>query len=182
MTGLFRPRPAFRLPRPQRAIIRHQGSLTRLLKQLSREGFRVRVLQQGMARPQPDEALFLGLTPRQRVWVREVQLEGDGQGWVRARTLVPLATLRGPERSLRQLGRRPLGSALFRRDPWQRARFVTGETPAGGREPLWGRRSRFCRRGRQLLVTEYFQPAFWQALSKRDWHFHRVRADARRPL
>lgn len=182
MPVFFRPQPRFRLPRPQRAVISHQGSLTRLLRSISQGRFQVRVLSQGMARPAPDEARLLGLPPRQQVWVREVQLEGEGKGWVQARTLVPMATLRGPEKALRQLGRRPLGSALFRRDPWHRAQFVTGMGLSPSQGTRWGRRSRFCRRGRQLLVTEYFQPAFWQALTERDWHVHRVRADARRPL
>ncbi|TVP54583.1 MAG: chorismate lyase [Halomonadaceae bacterium] len=175
----FQPHPLFRLPRPQRAIIAHQGSLTRLLRAVCQEDFRVRVMAQGIATPTTDEARFLGLPPRQRAWIREVQLEGDGSSWVRARTVLPMATLAGPERALRRLGRRPLGSALFQRDPWQRARFITGESVIDGH---WGRRSRFQRRGKDLLVTEYFQPIFWQVLASAPFHFHRVRADARRPL
>lgn len=175
----FQPQPLFRLPRPPRAIIAHQGSLTRLLRALSREHFRVRVIAQGIATPTVDEARLLGLPPRQQAWIREVQLEGDGNPWVRARTVVPMATLRGPERALRQLGQRPLGSALFQRDPWQRACFITGQSKQQG---CWGRRSRFQRRGRHLLVTEYFEPMFWQVLAREAFRFHRVRADARRPL
>jgi chorismate--pyruvate lyase len=42
-----------------------------------------------------DEARALGLRLGAWAWIREVQLLGDGQPWVFARTLIPADTLRG---------------------------------------------------------------------------------------
>jgi len=182
--GRFKALPPHQLPRPQRAIICHPGSLTRLLRSKSRRSFAVRVLSEGIRVPTPAESRFLAMDPRQRAWIREVQLEGDGEAWVRARTVIPLSTLTGPSRALMRLGRRPLGSALFRRDPWRRTCFTTGTwtLPEPDSNSGWGRRSLFRKRGRQLLVTEYFQGPFWRTLAQNASRYHRVRSDARRPL
>ncbi|MFB9886345.1 chorismate--pyruvate lyase family protein [Balneatrix alpica] len=138
------------------------GSLTRRLLAHAKGDFQVRVLYQGWQLPRWDEAKVLGLSPRQRVWVREVQLLLWGTPWVQARSLVPAKTLHGPGRSLRLLGHRPLGAWLFRRRDLQRGPFQlclqTGE------EGLWGRRSVFYVAHQPLMVSEFFLPPMLSAL------------------
>ncbi len=177
----FQPRPCYRMPRTQRRVVRHHGSLTRLLRSLCRESFSVQVLGEATQVPTRDEALALGQPPRQRAWIREVVLCGDGRPWVRARTVIPLKTLNGPGRSLKRLGSRPLGSALFGNRPWRRTRFICGFNRTD--EGLYAaRRSLFRRRGTSLLVTETFLPTLWLDTANQHEGYQTIRMDAIRPL
>lgn len=177
----FRTRPCHRMPRTQRRVVRHHGSLTRLLRSLCRESFSVQVLSEATEVPTRDEALALDQDPRRRAWVREVILCGDGRPWVRARTVIPLGTLKGPGRSLKQLGNRPLGTALFGNRPWYRTRFIFGFNQVEqGLCPA--RRSLFRRCGHSLLVTETFLPALWADTTNRQEDYQTIRMDAIRPL
>ncbi|BES73518.1 chorismate lyase [Marinobacter nanhaiticus D15-8W] len=136
-----------------------EGSLTRALQLRCMESFHVDVLREGYSRPSVEEALTLGIPSRQLAWIREVQLCGDGQPWVMARTVIPLDTLKGNGRRLRHLGRRPLGHFLFSQRRWHRGPFQIGiaRATAPG-QPTIGRRSRFFRGKDALLVGEYFLP------------------------
>lgn len=140
--------------------LQQKGSLTRALKRRCREHFHVEVHAEGFAQPFPDEARTLGIPPRQTAWVREVQLCGDGQPWVLARTVIPLATLTGQGRRLRHLGQKPLGSYLFSRPEWRRGPIQPGRCyPENAHQATFARRSCFFGHGRSLLVVEYFLPA-----------------------
>lgn len=147
------------------------GSLTQRLRQACAGRFRVRVLRQEWARPSRDEARVLKLRLEAWAWIREVQLLGDDQPWVFARTLIPARTLRGRGRRLTRLGTKPLGAVLFadpgvRRGPVEIARVLAGQRLhrrafAGFAEPpdaIWGRRSVFRIDGHPLLVCEIFLP------------------------
>ncbi len=147
------------------------GSLTQRLRQVCLGQFRVRVLWQGWNRPSYDEARVLGVRLDARVWIREVQLLGNEQPWVFARTLIPAQTLSGCGRRLTQLGTRPLGEVLFadpgvRRGPVEVARIVFGQRLhqraftglVESSDTLWGRRSVFWIADRPLLVCEIFLP------------------------
>lgn len=136
-----------------------EGSLTRALQLKCRENFRVDVLREGFAPPTLEEACTLGIPLRQKAWIREVCLYGDGAPWVLARTIIPLGTLAGKGRRLRSLGRRPLGAYLFSNPEWQRGPFETGLCQRrDDTQPLAARRSRFFRENHALLVGEYFLP------------------------
>jgi chorismate--pyruvate lyase len=147
------------------------GSLTRRLRQICPNQFRVRILWQGWDRPSFDEARVLGLRLGAWAWIREVQLLCDDQPWVFARTLIPARTLRGRGCRLTRLGTRPLGEVLFtdsgvRRGPVEIARIATGQRlhrraltdQAEPPDALWGRRSVFWIAERPLLVCEIFLP------------------------
>lgn len=151
-----------------------QGSLTAKLMAFSQGKFRVRVLRQGLARPDLSERRCLGVSPGRWVLVREVVLMGKGESWVFARSLLPLSSLRGRLRQLRQLNTRPLGGFLFRqpdleREPMEISRLMPGQryVPSSLQrgETLWGRRSVFRLEGRPLLVSEVFLPAFVERVS-----------------
>lgn len=155
------------------------SSLTRRLQACCCGAFHVLPLTQRWQRPRLSEAQALGVQPRAICFVREVHLLCDGQPWVFARTVIPVRTLSGPRRRLRQLGGKPLGAALFadpgmcrsaieiaplrpgqplfdhasvRLDP-QIVRRVVQQTDA-----IWGRRSVFFLDGHPLLVNEIFLP------------------------
>lgn len=108
-----------------------------------------------------------------RCHVREVQLWGDGQPLVYARTVLPAVQSRLTWRALRGLGSRPLADLLFGLRAAHCTRLGSGRmAPLRARRlrerlgwmdsPLWYRRSVFTRRGMPLLITEWFAPAVCQ--------------------
>ncbi|WNL42365.1 chorismate lyase [Halomonas sp. PAMB 3264] len=137
-------------------------SLTaRLVAAGGRRAFRVRLLRQGVGVPERDEAQALGLAPRRLVWCREVALCIDDTPWVVARSVAPLAQLKGLH--LERLGERSLGSWLFRQPDLVRgALYATGQRPAFAHRQapelpsVWARRSIFYHGGLSLLVQEAF--------------------------
>ncbi|MFN3586959.1 MAG: chorismate--pyruvate lyase family protein [Moraxellaceae bacterium] len=136
------------------------GSLTARLVAAADGDFRVRLLAQYWGRPAPEEARRLGLHPGRFALIREVELVGRGQPWVRARSVLPVASLAGAGRRLRRLGNRSLGHLLFRdptlrRGPIEIARLLQPE----GR--VYARRSRLVYHGQPLLVAECFLPALF---------------------
>lgn len=145
-----------------------EGSLTKRLVAASAH-FHVRVLDQHFARPRAHERRLLQLPERQQCLVREVILHCDQRPVVFARSLLPLDTLNGPLRYLRKLGSLPLGALLFANPGLRREEFEIAHAAASAfdvpqltgthDEPLWGRRSLFRLRGKQLLVGEIFLPA-----------------------
>ena len=148
---------------PARYWLQVPGSFTRALKQQCRFSFHVEICREGFGRPSREEARSLQLPDRQLAWIREVRLVGDGQPWVLARTVIPLACLRGRGRALRHLGNRPLGAFLFSSRQWQRGDLETGLTIAPGpNQPRLARRSLFHRRHHSLMVCEYLLPELYQ--------------------
>ena len=148
-----------------------RGSLTARLRGACGGGFGVRLVSQGLARPEVNEVAALGLAAGASAVVREVVLHCAGVPWVFARSVIPRATLGGGNARLGGLGERPLGELLFadrrtRRGEVEVAVFgpghrqyaaaLAGSRPAGA--PLWGRRSLFYLNGRPLLVSEIFLP------------------------
>ncbi|MEA2119093.1 chorismate--pyruvate lyase family protein [Halovibrio sp. HP20-50] len=148
-------------------------SLTaRLIAAGNGKSFRVRVLRQCIGLPQRDEALALSLAPRRYAWLREVALCLDETPWVVARSVAPLAQLKGQR--LERLGERSLGSWLFRQPGVVRGPLeVTTHSPSFAsvsgiqNDCAWGRRSVFYHGskhgyqhgGLSLLVQEFFLPA-----------------------
>lgn len=148
----------FRSHRPDAAVldwIQDSGSLTARLIALADGDFRVRVTRLRWMRPRRDEALQLQASRCEWALIREVVLEGGGQPWVCARSVIPRGSLQGANAQIRQLGSRPLGAFLFRDPSLQRDQIHVLRTHDGH----WGRCSRFLLRGKPLLVAEYFLPA-----------------------
>lgn len=154
------------LPRSWRRWLLDPGSLTELLVAASGGDFRVEVLAQSLRRPAREERMALGLPERRVALVREVLLHGRGKPWVYARSVVPLAVLRGRHGFLRHLGDKPLGALLFRDAAIRRGAIevarripppLPGRPPSG---PLWARRSLFHLGRQRVLVAEMFLPGF----------------------
>lgn len=145
-----------------------QGSLTRRLQALGH--FRVEPRSQQISVPGAAEARLLGLPARRRALIREVVLHVDDLPVVYARSVLPLASLKGANRVLGHMARRSLGAELFRRPAAQRVALWVAEWPASQlpltvTAPCWGRQSLFLKRGHPLLVAEVFLPTLYQLAS-----------------
>jgi len=156
-----------KLPANIRSWLFDESSLTARLIRHSSGDFRVELLSQEIRRPGNDEARVLGIANHQFALIRQVHLCFGNQVMVYARTVIPLSTLTGSERSYGNLGNRPLGAMLFA-DPSMRREevMVTELTPdnllyesTGGKGgAIWGRRSIFYVGDKPLLVSEYYLP------------------------
>ncbi|MBQ0753963.1 MAG: chorismate lyase [Gammaproteobacteria bacterium] len=144
--------------------IADNGSLTQRLQRLGR--FHVIPQRQIIAPPRAEEARLLGLAPRRAALIREVLLYLDDTPVVFARSVLPLASLRGRNRILGHMARRSLGAELFKAPRAQRERVWTAnanisEIPAIDAPQCFGRQSLFRKRGKPLLVAEFFLPALF---------------------
>ena len=158
------------IPEQWRDWLSDTGSLTQRLLDASNGKLTVHIVRQCLDTPRLSERLALALAPRHLALIREVILKGDGVPWVYARSVLPLSTLTGPLRKLRNLDSRPLGALLFQspgmtREPVE----VACHTSANGKlpgalgsinTPLWARRSVFRLDRKPLLVSEIFLPEF----------------------
>lgn len=165
---LWQPKPA--AAGRYRPWLTDAGSLTARVKARCAD-FSVRLLFQGLRRPDRDERFVFSHRGRARVLVREVFLCCGDTPVVFAHTVFDPRDLCGAWRSVAKLGTRPLGAALFadpkvHRRPLRsrkldahhelrrRLRRYSGE-PAGS---LWARRSLFHLHDSPILVTEVFLP------------------------
>ena len=136
-------------------------SLTLRLKRLGQ--FRVVPGFHAMAVPTLAERQLLRLPDRQAALIREVTLLVDETPVVAARSILPVTSLRGANRSLGHMGSRSLGLELYKRPLCQRDQVWARQASPGHGHPIcWGRQSRFIKRGEPLLVAEYFLPALWE--------------------
>ena len=154
---------------PWRDWLLDGSSLTRRLIAICGGDFQVEVTRQKWERPMRNEARALTIASDQHALVREVRLLCDGVPWVFARTVIPLATLRGRQKRLRYLGEKPLGAYLFADPRMRRASLEVAHIEPGQilfrraasgskAESIWGRRSLFLLSNKPLLVSEIFLP------------------------
>jgi chorismate--pyruvate lyase len=151
-----------RTPAQVTGWLQETGSLTTRLVATAQGDFRVRVLAQYWGRPAREEARRLHLPAGRYALIREVELIGRGQPWVRARSVLPVSSLNGPGRRLRRLGNRSLGGLLFRDSTLRRGPIEI----ASLRQPegmVFARRSHLVYHGQPLLVAECFLPALFEA-------------------
>jgi len=133
-------------------------SLTQRLIEASHGEFRVKCLRQSWRVPENNEAMLLGLKPRQKAWIREVYLYCYDEPWVYARSVIPPKSLQGELGFLRKLKNAALGALLFKDPHLQRGSFQVDLIEDSG-HIIYGRRSLFKLYGQPLLVAEYFLPA-----------------------
>ena len=163
-----------RVPATMRAWVLAPGSLTGHVRARCPAGFHLRVLRQRKAVPRADEARALGLMPGRQALLREVALCCHAEVLVVARTVIPLASLRGRQRRLAALGRRPLGALLFADRSARRGRYELAcltLAQAGIADPpsarrVWGRRAVYHLGGVPLLVSEFFLPGLLDPLAR----------------
>ena len=163
------------LPGKLRQWLLDNGSLTRRLRGLCKQSFRVKIVSQGWAPPLVNEAQHLAIPLQHRVFNREVVLQCGECAMVYARTVIPARTLKGHLSRLAKLGEKPLGEILFtdphiQRYDLQIARLQPGELlfektriasadVRQGTAAIWARRSTFAyHNNKRLLVSEIFLP------------------------
>jgi len=148
-----------------------RGSLTARIANRC-PGVRVRVLFQGLRRPNLDERFLFAQDGRTRVLAREVLLCCGDTPVVFAHTVIDPQHLRGTWRDIKGIGTRPLGAALFadprvKRYPLRQRKIgwhhelhqrLSACLPAAPMS-LWARRSLFRLHDSPILVTEVFLPA-----------------------
>lgn len=159
---------------PMQDWLLDSGSLTARLIAQSSGQFKVQLVRQIIGLPRLDECQVLGMKRPTLALIREVILRGNGDPWVFARSILPLASLTGQLRHLRKQGTRPLGAFLFSQPQLTRSAiavarisrdhdYVPGDLMGG--QLLWGRRSVFYLQQKPLLVSEVFLPAFASRLA-----------------
>ncbi len=157
---------SFGLERALTGWLLERGSITARLRRED-ASIGVRVLDEGLREPLPDEAARLGLLPGQTAWVRCITLSGDSGDRVYARSVIPNWSAGNPWHEVQQLGTQPLGELLFSdkglwRSPFELRRLHNGphaslwkNSPAAA---PWARRCEFRRAGAPLLLMEAFLP------------------------
>lgn len=160
-----------RLPMDVRDWVLWDGSLTAGVRGRCPSGFALRLLRQRWCLPHHDEARVLGMVSGRRALLREVALCCGDEPLIMARTVIPAASLRGRQRRLAGLGRKPLGEVLFRDHSVRRGDFAVGYmtlAQAGVAAGRWrdiavhARRALFRIGGAPLLVSEFFLPGLWR--------------------
>ena len=166
---------AWQLPRLLAPWLLDQGSLTARLIEHSQQQFSVQLLRQDWGQAFTGEYRLLQSPLRQKMLVREVILQGAGQPWVYARSLVPITSLQGRLKALKHLDNRPLGALLFQDPSMQRGpiqvaqlqpahNYLPPDVTTEPGSPLWGRRSVFYLDEQPLMVSEVFLPQFLSTL------------------
>lgn len=158
-----------RIPAQAKSWIYEPDSLTRRLRSCYGEALTVRVLYQRWGKPFLSEQTLLGLAHTQYSLLREVTLYVDQTPLILARTVMPAYTLKGAQRILSRLGNRPLGEVIFSYPKLQRLEMnITLVEPQTWSSPIteqikinqqiWGRRTVYAIKHRQMLVSEFFLP------------------------
>ena len=151
--------------------VSYPGSFMQRLKLHGVKNAQIRIVHEGWQFLGLSEREVLSLPQRAYAWVREVIIYSDQIIWMYARTVIPLRTLTGKERELRNLNTRSLGSILFKYPDLMRSEFeffsvtaemdlykkIKAEVPVMP-YALSARNSIFTVRNKKLLLTEVFFP------------------------
>lgn len=150
------------LPDDLKPWLLSQGSLTQQLTRFAHGEFHVQPFSEGFTAIERHESHFLHTPIGEFAWVREAYLYGnEDRPWVKARSIVPIQTLKGQGLRLRYLGNRSLGSLLFQRTTPECIRQIA-KLPEG-----WARRSLYIWHNQPLIVQEVFLDNFCHALQGR---------------
>ncbi len=158
-----------KMPEAVQSWAYESGSLTQRLRATYGDSVAVKVLFQQWRVPFLTERKSLGLHEHRICLTREVLLHANGKPLILARTILPAATINVANRSLSQLGTRPLGEVIFSYPQLERvAMDVTLINPLNWtssalavghiKQPIWGRRTVYAIKHRQMLVSEFFLP------------------------
>ncbi len=122
----------------------HQSLTAKLKQKFNR--FSINVLSQAESLVHTNETELLGWQAQSIV--REVELLGNGQVVVFARSVIPITN---DTQNLLKIGSKPLGEMLFNGKNIKRSQLQITHTHSA-----WGRRSIFTIGSTQVLVSEFF--------------------------
>lgn len=157
------------LPESVQSWVYEGGSLTQRLRSIYGTSVAVKLLFQQWRKPLLSERRLLGLQEPHWCLTREVLLHADGKSLILARTIIPAATIKIANRSLSRLGTRPLGEVIFSYPKLARIAMDIAliqpttwtdlaRDAAGLQQAIWGRRTVYEIKQRQMLVSEFFLP------------------------
>ncbi|MCD2449172.1 chorismate lyase [Methylicorpusculum oleiharenae] len=157
------------LPDSAQSWIYEPGSITQRLRSYYGDGVKVEILFLEWQAPFLSESRMLRVPTHRYALTREVLLHINGKPLILARTLIPERTLRAARRNLAHLGNRPLGEVIFSYPKLQRLEMdfteaepsVWTEAAIGTAhigQSVWGRRTIYSIRHRQMLINEFFMP------------------------
>ncbi len=147
-----------------------EQSMTQAMRRVCKN-MTINVLSQQWCKPTLSEILYLQLDPSQDATIREIEMLGDGEVWVYARTILPPKLVYGQYRDLfLQLGRRSIGDILYSHEDVKRfdieVAHLTSIIPGyesmrrynGGVTDMWTRRAKFHLFDCDLSVSEVIFP------------------------
>lgn len=157
------------MPEKVQSWIYESGSLTKRIKEHYQDAFSLSVLFHQWKRPFLSETRSLCLPGNKYCLTREVLLSAHEQPLILARTIIPVKTLKGAQRTLSRLGTRPLGEVIFCYPKLARlemdiALIAPGQWSSAAQkiinhdQKIWGRRTVYAIQQRRMLVSEFFLP------------------------
>ena len=164
-----RPGIRHRIPKNVQPWLYEPGSLTKRIKYSVGDSFAVKVLFHHWRVPFLSESRLLRQPHDQYCLTREVLLTGADKPLILARTIIPSTTLTGTQRILSRLGNRPLGEVIFSYPGLQRLEMDVAYVEQNNwselimkkadiSQAVWGRRTIYAIKHRQMLVSEFFLP------------------------
>ena len=162
------------LPEDVSSWVYETGSLTRRLRKVYGQSFRVEILFHRWKHAFLSERKLLKQPHQQYNLIREVVLYADDKPLILARTILPEQTIKIAKRNLSHLGNRPLGEVIFSYPKLERlelnisciqhklwARELTNKIQLN--QQIWGRRTVYAIQKQKLLVSEFFLPGALEA-------------------
>ncbi len=157
------------IPLAAQSWIYEPGSLTQRLRSIYGNEISVQILFHTRQKPFLSERRMLDLPHSQYSLIREVRLNIGNTPLILARTIIPTSTLKGARRILSRLGNRPLGEVIFSYPKLHRLEMdialiepdhwsdqLSNQVKID--QPIWGRRTVYAIKHKQLLVSEFFLP------------------------
>lgn len=161
-------------------IFFYSGSMTKLLKELSRSRLSLTVLEHAWQKPQEAESKILSLINGWGIG-REIVMNGAGKPWLYARTFFPESVVKAQGNDFLFLGSRPLGELLFSNPRVRRGDYTVARLHPGHREYqdaakalqqtpdyLWARRSEFYLPSGAITLLEVFSPQMEKVAQRRE--------------
>ena len=152
-------------------LLRHRGSLTQKLRELSRGKMQFHLLSANWSHANPDEAKILGIPESEAVWIRHIEMRNGETLWTVGRVLIPKNSLNGHDCDLTQLGELSIGDVIFKDPNLERSEFEIFEIDAlhpyhqhlpadfpNTNDSIWARRSVVGFRQHLVLIVELFMP------------------------
>lgn len=141
------------------------GSMTQRMRAIS-TNIQIIVLQNQLGLLSREEQNSLKIPHRKSVLIREIEMFCNNELWITARTAMPLESLQGKWRKLKNLGNKPLGDMLFKDAKIQRSPFQFQLLCDDKGFDVWARRSLFYLDQRPILLTEVFSSSMWKSIKK----------------
>ena len=154
------------------ALISHNNSLTKKLKDITNSEMEFHFLNADWGQAYPDEAKKIGLSATEATWIRHIEMRYQNTLWTIGRVLIPKTSLQAGDLDFTNLGAQSIGDVLFQDTNLKRSAFEFLQLPDGHpylehfkiahdntNADIWARRSVIYFHQKPLLIVELFLPA-----------------------